>query len=216
MDLSSPLATVTPTFEAPVLQVLASTKSGCTAGEIHRRMGRGSQEGVRKALARLVATGLVHTERIGAAHVYTLNRQHLAADLVESLSRFRSTFLSRLAAEFDEWSPAPIHASLFGSFARGEAGPDSDIEVVLIHHPFPDTQSHDAWGDAIDGVSTKIAAWTGNTARIVDLEPQTLRRMVHDHDPLVESWRSDGVDVFGVPLRMMLKNMPCPREPKAS
>ena len=59
MDLSFPLATIAPTLDAGVLQVLAATTAGCSAAEVHRRLGRGSDEGVRKVLARLVEQGVV-------------------------------------------------------------------------------------------------------------------------------------------------------------
>ena len=59
MDLSNPLATVAPTLDAGVLLVLAATSSTCTAPEVRRRLRYGSDEGVRKVLARLVHQGVV-------------------------------------------------------------------------------------------------------------------------------------------------------------
>ncbi len=101
MDLSYPLATVSPTLDAGVLQVLASTTSGCTAAELHRRLGRGSDEGVRKVLGRLVRQGVVLSDSTTRYPVYSLNRDHVAAAYIEALARVRDEIIQRIGAEID-------------------------------------------------------------------------------------------------------------------
>lgn len=132
MDLSFPLSTVAPTLDAGVLQVLAATTAGCTAAGAHRRLGRGSDEGVSKVLACLVGQGVVLVETPARYPSHHLNREHLAVPHIEAPTRIRGELLDRIRAEVASWVVEPIHAGLFASFARGTADSDSDIDVLLI------------------------------------------------------------------------------------
>lgn len=207
MDLSYPLAAITPTLDAGVLQVLAATTAGCTAAEVHRRLGHGSDEGVRKVLARLVTQGVVLTETPARYPVYRLNREHVAAPLIEELTRARDEIVRRIRDDVADWELQPTHAGLFGSFARGVADSGSDIDVLLVR---PDEQrafNEDAWLEQLDHLDNRIRAWTGNAAQIIDLSPATLAQMARDEDPLVDSWRADEVHLEGEALLDLLRRL---------
>ena len=120
MDLSRPLAVITPTLDAAVLQALSATTAWTSGAQVHRMADAGSVDGVRKVLLRLVDQGIVHAQHHSHATLFLLNREHLAAGFIIELARIRSTIVDKIEAAFDEWSSPPIHASLFGSFARGE------------------------------------------------------------------------------------------------
>ena len=57
MDLQSPISTVVPSLDGPVLQVLAQAEEGLSGRQIHKLAGSGSVAGVRLVLQRLAATG---------------------------------------------------------------------------------------------------------------------------------------------------------------
>ena len=207
MDLSVPLTTVAPTLDAGVLQVLAATTTGCTAAEAHRRLGRGSDEGVRKVLARLVGQGVVLVETPARYPVYQLNREHVAVPHIEALTRVRGELFERIREEVTSWEVEPIHAGLFGSFARGTADSDSDIDVLLVRPAaFTDVEEAD-WLEQLDRLDHRIRAWTGNAAQIIDLTPATLAQMARDADPLVDSWRADDLPVHGERIHDMLRRL---------
>jgi predicted nucleotidyltransferase len=207
MDLSFPLSTIAPTLDAGVLQVLSATTAGCTAAEAHRRLGRGSDEGVRKVLSRLVGQGVVLVETPARYPVYRLNREHLAAPHIEALTRVRGELLDRIRAEVRSWVVEPIHAGLFGSFARGTADSDSDIDVLLIR-PAILTDVEDAdWLEQLDRLDLQIRMWTGNIAQIIDISPATLAHMVRERDPLIDSWRADDIPVQGELLLDLLREL---------
>ena len=207
MDLSFPLSTIAPTLDAGVLQVLSATTAGCTAAEAHRRLGRGSDEGVRKVLSRLVAQGVVVVETPARYPIYHLNREHLAVPHIEALTRVRGELLDRVRAEVGSWVVEPIHAGLFGSFARGTADSDSDIDVLLIR-PAALTDVEDAdWLEQVDRLDRHIRTWTGNMAQIIDLSPVTLTQMVRERDPLIEAWRADDIPVLGERILDLLRVM---------
>ncbi len=207
MDLSFPLATVAPTLDAGVLHVLAATTAECTAAEIHRRLGHGSDEGVRKVLARLVRQGVVLVATPARYPLYRLNRDHVAVPHIEALTRVRDEIVERIRQEVAGWRVEPLHAGLFGSFARGAANADSDIDVLLVR-PEPSAEfDEDVWLSQLDGLDRGIRAWTGNAAQIVDLTPATLRQMAHEDDPLVESWRVEDIPVCGERLVQLLREL---------
>ncbi len=205
MDLSFPLATVAPTLDAGVLHVLAGTTAECTAAEVHRRLGHGSDEGVRKVLARLVRQGVVLVETPARYPLYRLNREHVAVRHIEALTRVRDEIFERIRAQVADWRVKPLHAGLFGSFARGTADSDSDIDVLLVRPESLTEPDEDTWLSQLDGLDRGIRAWTGNAAQIVDLAPATLRQMAREDDPLVDSWRVEDIPVYGERLLQLLR-----------
>ena len=104
MDLSNPLAVLTPTLDAGVLQVLAATTGWCTAGEVHRRLGRASDAGVRRVLERLVGQGIVTADRSHRFPLYVLNRDHVAFRYIEGLARLRGDVVDRIRGELEQWT----------------------------------------------------------------------------------------------------------------
>lgn len=207
MDLSFPLATIAPTLDAGVLHVLAATTAGCSGAEVHRRLGRGSDEGVRKVLARLVGQGVVLVETPARYPVYRLNRDHVAVSHIEALTRVRDEIVGNVRSEVASWKIEPSHAGLFGSFARGDADSDSDIDVLLVRPDSLAESDEEAWLEQLDRLDRRIRAWTGNAAQIVDLAPANLGRMARDADPLVDSWRAEDIQLHGATLLELLRRL---------
>lgn len=205
MNLSFPLTTVAPTLDAGVLQVLAATTAECTAAALHRRLGRGSDEGVRKVLARLVRQGVVLVETPARYPLYRLNREHVATAHIEALTRVRDEIVEKIRQEVAGWRVAPTHAGLFGSFARGTADSDSDIDVLIVRPEAMVESEEETWLKQLDGLDRGIRMWTGNAAQIIDTTPATLGQMARDGDPLVDSWRAEDVPLYGDRLLDLLR-----------
>ncbi len=202
MDLSNPLATVTPTLDAAVLLALSATTGMSTGGQVHRMARAGSADGVRKVLARLVRQGIVDAEDHPHATLYRLNRDHVAAGPILELTRLRARIVENISKEIQAWSVAPIHASLFGSFARGQADDDSDIDILIVADHVTD---EDAWQGQIDTLARNVRRWTGNDAHIVAITLDRLTAMLEPEDPLVESWRSECVPLTGLRILDLLR-----------
>ena len=206
MDLAMPLAVVTPTLDAAVLHALAATTARASGAQVHRMAGTGSPDGVRRVLTRLVAQGIALAEEHPNATLYLLNRDHVAADAIVALTRVRTTIIDRITEALSHWSPEPVHASLFGSFARGEATTTSDIDILVVVGP-AGAADQDGRVAQIDQLSADILRWTGNRGHIVDPTPDILSAMIAAEDPLLASWRADHVHLTGTRLLDLLRSV---------
>src|ERR1019366_4764281 len=117
-----------------------------------------------------------------------------AADAIVALTRLRPPIIEGLPAGLSGWSPAAVHASLFGSFARGGGPPRSDILVVIGPAGAADQEARPA---QIEQRAADVLRWTGNRGHIVDPTPDTLAAMTAADDPLVVSWRADHLHPMG-------------------
>ena len=206
MDLAMPLTVVTPTLDAAVLHALAATTARASGAQVHRMAGTGSPDGVRRVLTRLVAQGIALAEEHPNATLYLLNRDHVAADAIVALTRVRTTIIDRITEALSHWSPEPVHASLFGSFARGEATATSDIDILVVVGP-ASAADQDGRAAQIDQLSADILRWTGNRGHIVDPTPDILSAMIAAEDPLLASWRADHIHLMGTRLLDLLRSV---------
>ena len=120
MNVSRPYGVISHPLDGVVLHVLAGTTQGLSGRKVARLAGNATQEGVRKALGRLAGEGIVEQREAGNAILYQLNRRHLAAPAIEQLTDLRRALLARLTGTIAAWEVLPLHASMFGSAARGD------------------------------------------------------------------------------------------------
>jgi len=206
MDLSHPIRGIIPTLDGPVLEVLAQTTRGLSGREVQRLAGTGSPRGVRLVLTRLVREGLVRAEEHPNAILYTANRAHLAWPAIESLTRLRSQLLERLRTAISEWRVAPLHASLFGSAARGDGSSESDIDLLLIR-PDGVGDGDETWQGQVDTLRETAHALTGNRCQMLDIDRERLAQHIAARDPLVDEWLRDEVLLVGTHLRSLIDGL---------
>lgn len=207
MDLSAPLRTLIPSLDSAVLEVLAGTESSLGLAQIARLAGRGSRQGHALVLDRLVEHGLVIEEPANRGSLYRLNRDHLLAEPIMAARKARSTLLLRLRAGVEVLRPEPIHASLFGSFARKHAGPASDIDLLIVRAT--DEPPADEWSIQIRDLGDRVLGWTGNRLEIVVISAARLREAVERGEPVVESWLDEAVLLHGIPLQDAIGRPDC-------
>ena len=197
MEVSRPMRVVTAALDGDLLVVLAGADAAFTGRQLARLVGS-SGEGARKALTRLVAQGIVKQEQAGAAHMYRLNRDHLAVPAILALTGLRSTLLERLRTAFAHWQPQPGYAALFGSVARGEDRLDSDLDICVVR---PDHVAADdgAWRRQVAGLETDASAWTGNDARVLELSGSDMQAAGAS---VVDDVLRDGIALAGDPAAL--------------
>jgi predicted nucleotidyltransferase len=192
MELSRPLATVTPTLDGDVLTVLAQQEAAFTTGQLHRVLASYSEEGIRKVLLRLTHQGVVNAERVGNAYSYRLNRDHLAADHIIELAHLMRELLSRLERYLRDWAYPPVYAAVFGSAARGTMTANSDLDLFLVRAD--DTPLAD-WDLQVGALAADVSRWTGNDTRPLEYAVSELSAAVEE--PVVQSVLKEGLTVAG-------------------
>lgn len=148
------------------------------------------------ALDRLVQQGLVERQEAGRALLYRLNREHVAAPAVELLAGLRTELVQRLSKAVKGWRMAPLHASIFGSFARGEGRPDSDIDIFVIC-PEGIGLEDPSWREQVDLLAEQVRLWSGNHAGIVEVSQLDVERLRRERVPIVDDLYSDAIVLYG-------------------
>lgn len=202
VDVARPYATVAPGVEGEVLVVLAGTTAPLTGRQIARLARRGTSPSVSAALDRLVEQGLVYRQHAGRAYLHTLNRDHVAAPVVEMLADLRVELLRRLRDAVRSWQLAPAHASMFGSAARADGDSSSDIDLLIVRSA--DVGEDDqTWSAQLDALTEAVRAWTGNDAGIVELGESDLDQLRRNPPSILADLRADGIDLAGLPVRAL-------------
>lgn len=194
MDFRRPLTVVTPTLDGDVLAVLAGADAEFSGRHIHRMVSSGSENGVRNAAERLVEQGVVSSRRAGRANLYRLNRDHLAAPYIEALATLRVQLFERLRSVISAWDVPPRWAMVFGSVARGEAGPLSDLDILVVRSRDVSEDSAE-WGGQLGLLEDLAAAWTGNETRILEYSEDELGDAAVV--AVLESALAEGIELYG-------------------
>ena len=190
MLLQHPLAAVAPTLGTSVLSVLAGADTSFTVTRIHNVLEQKvSPTGIRKALAPLVAQGLVSEVVLGKTHAYSLNRRHLLAEPLLAMTNAKERLLVKIETLVESWPIQPVAVTLFGSAARGDMHFDSDIDILVV---FPDDASQDVVDEVVYSLAEQVTGWTGN-----DVRPLVYRTAEVTPAPIFDSIVSEGITVAG-------------------
>lgn len=195
MDVTHPLAVVAPTLDGDVLAHLALTQAAFTPGQLAHLLPKASVAGVRKVLNRLTTQGIVSATRVGnTAVTYALNREHLAAGAVVELASQARTLRARIESNIAQWDTPPVYAALFGSWARGTATTESDVDLFLVR---PGAADEAEWEAQVDELQRLVTRWTGNDARPFVIDEGDLPERAAE--AVLGSIRSEGLTLLGDP-----------------
>ena len=204
MDLTSPVGSLIPSMEGAVLDVLAGTHRALGPTKIAELARRGSRSGISLALDRLTEQGLVVAEPTNYGHAYRLNRDHVLAPAVLTAAKGREEFLRRLTDACGSLHPEPVSAALYGSVARRESGPESDIDLVIAVDGERLDRIEDGWTRQMDEMSQRVFSWSGNRLETIVVDVQHLRDLAWAGDPLIVSLRDEAVTLAGRDMRELL------------
>ncbi len=93
--------------------------------------------------------------------------------------------------------------SLFGSAARGDGGPDSDIDLFVVRQTAIESQEP-VWREQLDLLAWQVERWTGNPARIVELEQREIARLRKERPPVVDQIVTDAINLAGPEVSTLL------------
>ena len=195
MDFRDPVEAVIPGAQGRVLTVLARTEAELTMRAVAELAGVSANQ-TTVVLNRLVRLGLVERRDVGSAGLVRLIRDNEAARAVLALADLQRGVLARLAGEARKIRPAPACLVVFGSFARGDAHENSDIDVLAVR-PLGPKVDDGRWTTAL-GLWTDRASWiAGNPVNLLDVTMVELSSLVRRER---EPWRTiveEGVVLVG-------------------
>jgi predicted nucleotidyltransferase len=164
-----------------------------------------SHNAAQTVVHRLVEHGLVLTMPAGRAVMCRFNQAHLAAAAVAALVTLRARLLRMLTEEIGAWPITPLHASLYGSGARGDGTTGSDLDLLVVRPDRLDGDAEQRWEGQLAESSGRVRLATGNPVSYLDLTRAELGEVVRAEEPIVANWRQDAVHLFGQRLDVLLR-----------
>lgn len=149
---------------------------------------------------------MVDRAEAGRTFLYTLNWDHLLASAVERMAEARLELTTRLSEVIGSWEISTVHASLFGSTARGDGGIDSDIDLFVVR-PASIVSEDFTWHRQLNDLAEAVRSWTGNNAGIVEVGEEDLPGLRQDRPPVIAELERDAIDLTGEPTRTLLGRM---------
>ncbi|MBI3541347.1 MAG: nucleotidyltransferase domain-containing protein [Deltaproteobacteria bacterium] len=160
---------------------------------------------INQVLRELVSQGVVEEAVIGRAHQYRLNKQHvLVKDLILPVLHFEETVLTNLGSELmKKLKPhAPLSIILYGSTARGEAEPTSDLDLFLIY------EDAEKVPDPASETLNLLSEWTtrtyGHHASLRRCWVSDFQNRARERDPLIRNVIKEGKCLAGLSLMEVL------------
>jgi len=158
-----------------------------SAREIARRAGL-SHPTASNVLASLTAQGLVLARRAPRADAFELNREHILAERIAELFRLErrlgDELVSFLRSQIGQQAVPASEAFLFGSVARTETAPTSDIDVAVLCS----ADATDAVTDAMDRVAEAVRRRFGNPLSVI-MATESLDELQDHRRPGHRLWR---------------------------
>lgn len=202
MDYLTPLEALFPGAAGAVLGVLTRTTQPLTVRQLADRAGV-SHPQVSHHVDRLETLGIVRRHVAGRSHQITLT-DSVAAALLRRFAGLHGDVLAHMRATAAQLDPAPDSIVVFGSFARGAARADSDIDLAVVASP--EWTADEACLAQLGSWLDEVAAFAGNPVAEVLVTPTELadRR----DEPVWESIRREGVVILGVAPQLLLDTDP--------
>ena len=136
-------------------------------------------------MKKLAQLGLVETRTIGRAGIHTINESHV------SIAPLRALVdpMTALKVSINEVVGSQVEAVLiFGSIARGEATPNSDIDLAVI--------AAAGW-DGRTNLEDIVRARFGNDCDVLVFTPAEFAELAAAGEPVVSDILRDGVALVG-------------------
>ena len=123
--------TLFPAARLAVLRWLTDTENGLHLRELERRSGL-NKHGLARELHALQDAGILVSKRVGNQIIYRLSPDCPIYDELQSIVRKTVGLAGVLREALEPFADRIDLAYVYGSFARGEARPDSDVDLMIV------------------------------------------------------------------------------------
>jgi predicted nucleotidyltransferase len=198
VDFARPVQAVIPGAQGRILAVLAETSAELNLRALARLSGVSLAQASR-VLPGLVSLGMIERRDVPPAALFRVVPEHVAVRAVMELSRARDMVLGELGRLAAKLSSPPVSVVVFGSLARGDAGVESDIDVVVVR-PASVGEDSEAWRHDVEAWREEARRLSGNAVEIVEVGEGEIGRLLRSRRPMWKDVLRDGVVVYGAPL----------------
>ncbi len=203
MDFVHPVQAVIPGAQGRVLAVLAETTAEHNLSTLARLAGVSVAQASR-VMPSLVDLGLVERREVPPSSQFRLIRQNVVAQAIIDLARSRDAALSRIGAAAAALPVAPVSIIVFGSFARGEADEQSDLDAIVVR-PDEVGEDDDVWATALERWRNEARAITGNRVEVLEVTQDAVRSRLASKATLWNDVVRDGIAVHGLTIDELLE-----------
>jgi predicted nucleotidyltransferase len=198
VDLTRPVEAVVGGVQGRLLAALVRVSAPLTLRQLAGIAGVSPAQASR-VLPRLVELGLVDRYEVPPASQFVLVRDNAAAQLLVALSHVHTAALHQIGEAAAAITPAPVSVIVFGSFARGDATAESDIDVMVVRSDAVD-EDDDTWSDSLDLWRRRVRTVTGNDVEMVEATADEAARKMATPSELWSNIKREGVVVYGASL----------------
>ncbi|MCZ7535486.1 MAG: nucleotidyltransferase domain-containing protein [Acidimicrobiia bacterium] len=198
MDLVRPVEALVPGVQGRLLGALTRVSGSMTLRALADVAGVSAPQASR-VLRRLVDLGVVERRDVPPAALFSLASGNLTADVVRDLAAVRRLLLERLRAEAEGMSPRPVNVTVFGSLARGDAGPESDVDLLVVRPEGVDPDD-DSWSRALGRYVDDARRSSGSNVELVEVAAGEVGALLRSRRRFWRELTRDGVHISGSPL----------------
>lgn len=197
MDFVRPIEAIVPGAQGRALAVLAETTAELNLRTIAQLAGI-SQAQASRLLPNLVALGVVERREVPPASLFRLVPEHVASRALLALAGSTDTVLDEMGRLAGALPHPPVSVIVFGSFARREAGAESDIDVVVVRPA--EVHDDDAWSASLEAWRHDVRLLTGNPVEVLEVSADEAATKRAGRTQVWADIRRDGRVVHGVDL----------------
>jgi DNA-binding transcriptional ArsR family regulator len=198
VDFVHPVQAIIPGAQGRILGVLAQVSTDLNLRTIARLSGLSPAQ-VSRILPKLVDLGVVDRRDVPPAALFRLVEDHVAVRAVLVLARARDAVVSELRRTAAQVSPAPTSITIFGSFARGVATADSDLDVLVVRPASTGWEDED-WASSIEHWRQGAGRLTGNRVEVIEVGEEEAVGLVQSRRSLWRDVVDHGITIWGKPL----------------
>jgi predicted nucleotidyltransferase len=152
-----------------------------------------------RVLPGLVAVGLVERREAPPSALFRLVRDHIAAGPILALSRSRDRMIQEMREIAEGLPISPTGVIVFGSFARGEADAESDIDTLMIR-PSGVSESGDAWPASVQQWIDRVGEVSGNRVEVLEADEDEVPARLERGGSVWQDIERDGLIIHGTSL----------------
>jgi predicted nucleotidyltransferase len=203
VDFRQPVEAVIPGAQGKLLAVFAETTAGLSVRTAARLSGVSLAQ-TSRILPELATLGILDRTEIPPSKVYQLVEENAASRAIRSLARSRDRVLSELGELAKLMVIPPVSIIVFGSFARGEAGRESDVDIVMVRGSCVDASFE--WSEGLDEWRRSARRLTGNEVEVMEVDEFDVSLRLRSRRPVWQDIRREGIVVFGKTLQELQVN----------